>query len=59
MELVVTEDVLLVHRGNNEFGIVDLTTAISIALGEHFINLFIGQIFSKVFSIAILYFYFG
>jgi len=59
VELVVGKDTLLVHCGNNKLGVVDFTTAISVALVEHIIDLFSGQRFSKVFGIAVHDLFFG
>ena len=53
LELVVGEEVLLVHGGNHEFGVINSTTAIDIDLIEHLIDFLVGHGLTEVLEISI------
>jgi len=59
LELVVAEQVLLVHGSNDEFRVINGTTSISIDLVEHFIDLLVRETLTEVLSIAILDLFLG
>jgi Ca2+-binding EF-hand superfamily protein len=50
LELVVAEQVLLVHGSNDEFRVINSSTSISIDLVEHLIDFFIGKTLTEVFA---------
>jgi len=59
LELVVAEQVLLVHGGNDKFGVVNGSGSISIDFVEHVINFLVGQTFTEVLRITVLDFLLG
>ena len=59
LQLVVAEQVFLVHGSDDEFRVIDGSTSISIDLVEHFIDFFIGETLTEVFSITILDLFLG
>ena len=52
LQLVAAKEVLLVHRCNDELGVLDLTIAILINAGKHLVNLFVRKRFAEEFGIA-------
>ena len=59
LQLVVAQQVLLVHGSNDEFRVINGPTSIGINLVEHFIDFFVGETLTEVFSITVLDLFFG
>lgn len=59
MEFVVAEEILLIHGGDHELRVVDLTVAVRVDLGKHFIDLLVGQTLAEVISVPVFNFLLG
>lgn len=59
LQFVIAQQVLLVHRGYHEFRVVDFSTAVSINLCKHLIDLFVRQSLSEELSVTVFDFLFG
>lgn len=59
VEFVVAEEILLIHGGDHELRVVDLTIAVRIDLCKHFIDLLVGQVLAEVIRVPVFNFILG